>query len=387
MALTNVYYSPSGAGSQDGSSAANAKAAITGTSWTTDIEGETRQNTRWIFLAGTYTVTEELVPTSTDPNADNPHFWVGADADGNLLEPKWSDDSQAHLDTTDYPKIIRTNNGTIFDGAGTSTIYKCLYLENTSTSYNQGGVLNSTFGESLRNFHHGLFMKFGANASASNNNARVHSNFGAKCVMCEFVAGGTKLDTMVQNGGTHYSTLINCRLYGSGTSGSGNGNGVKCDTISPIIINCVIDNLHGNGISDQSTTEGRNGTFFSNTITRMGGNGVDSDAAAQTQGGVLVENNVIYDVGGFAVTANANDDDRLLGSQIGIGDATSGNFQNLDEYENLFTVTAVATTDFVDYANQDYRIRRDSALYKKAGAGSMNLGAIQNEDFEFVSVS
>jgi hypothetical protein len=387
MALTNVYYSPSGAGSQDGSSAANAKAAITGTSWTTDIEGETRQNTRWIFLAGTYTVTEELVPTSTDPNADNPHFWVGADASGNLLEPKWSDDSQAHLDTKDYPQIIRTNNGTIFDGAGTSTVYKCLHLENTSTSYNQGGVLNSTFGETLRNFHHGLFMKFGANASAGNNNARVHSNFGAKCVMCEFVAGGTKLDTMVQNGGTHYSTLINCRLYGSGTSGSGNGNGVKCDTISPIIINCVIDNLHGNGISDQSTTEGRNGTFFSNTITRMGGNGVDSDAAAQTQGGVLVENNIIYDVGGFAVTANANDDDRLLGSQIGIGDATSGNFQNLDEYENLFTVTAVATTDFVDYANQDYRIRRDSALYKKAGAGSMNLGAIQNEDFEFVSVS
>ena len=205
--------------------------------------------------------------------------------------------------------------------------------------------------------------------------------------MCEFVAGGTKLDTMVQNGGTHYSTLINCRLYGAGTSGSGNGNGVKCDTISPIIINCVIDNLHGNGIADLSTTENRNGTFFGNTITRMGGNGVDSDAAAQTQGGVLVENNIIYDVGGFAVTANANDDDRLLGSQIGIGDATSGNFQNLDEYENLFTVTAVATTDFVDYANQDYRIRRDSALYKKAGAGSMNLGAIQNEDFEFVSVS
>ena len=100
-----------------------------------------------------------------------------------------------------------------------------------------------------------------------------------------------------------------------------------------------------------------------------------------------MENNVIYDVGGFAVTANANDDDRVLGSQIGIGDATSGNFQNLDEYENAFTVTAVATTDFVDYANQDYRIRRDSALYKKTEAGNLNLGVIQNEDFEFVSVS
>ena len=385
MALTDVFYSPSGAGSQDGSNAANAKAAITGTSWTTAIEGETRQNTRWIFLAGTYTCNEELVPTTSDPTALAPHFWVGADADGNLLEPKWSDDSQAHLDTTDYPKIIRTSNGGIFDAAGGSTIYKCLHLENTSTSYNAGGVLNSVFAESLRNTHIGLFMKFGANASASNNNARVHSNFSGKSIMCEFVAGGTKLDCIIQNGGSHYSTVIDCRLYGSGTSGSGNGNGIKCDTISPIIINCVIDNLHGAGIADISTSTNRNGTFFGNTITRMGGDGVDSDAGIQNQAGVLVENNIIYDVGGFAVTANASDDDRIQGSQIAIVDASSGNFQNLNEYENNYTVIAVSPADFVDYANQDYRIRRDSALYKRRGG--LNLGAIQNEDFEFVSVS
>ena len=62
-----------------------------------------------------------------------------------------------------------------------------------------------------------------------------------------------------------------------------------------------------------------------------------------------------------------------------------GKSDNLDEYENTYTVTAVATTDFVDYANQDYRIRRDSALYKSNNG--MNFGAIQNEDFEFVSVS
>ena len=54
----------------------------------------------------------------------------------------------------------------------------------------------------------------------------------------------------------------------------------------------------------------------------------------------------------------------MLGSQIGIGDATSGNFNNLDEYENTYTVTAVSPADFVDYANQDYRIQRNSALYK-----------------------
>ena len=326
-----------------------------------------------------------MQPTSTDPNADNPHFWVGADADGNLLEPKWSDDSQAHLDTTDYPKIIRTNNGTIYDSAGNSTIYKCLHFENTSSSFNQGSVLNSVFAEAIRQLYVGVFMRAPANASASNNNSRVHSNFGAKSIKCEFVHLGTKLDCIVQNGGTNQSSLYDCRIYGAGTSGSGNGNGVKCDTNTPQIILCVIDNVHGDGISDQGTSENKNGNFSNNTITRCGANGIDSSGAAQTQGGVQIENNVILDVGGHALVANANDDDRLLGSQIAIGDATSGNFSNLDEYENCFTVTAVATTDFVDYANQDYRIRRDSALYKFDNG--LNLGAIQNEDFEFVSVS
>ena len=88
-------------------------------------------------------------------------------------------------------------------------------------------------------------------------------------------------------------------------------------------------------LTDESTTE-RNGTFVNNTITRMGGNGIDSDAADAT-GGVLVENNVIYDVGGYAVTAHADDDDRLLGSQIGIGDATSGNFKTLMNTKILYS--------------------------------------------------
>ena len=145
MALTEMFASPSGAGLQDGSSAANAKAAITGTSWTTDIEGETRQNTRWIFLAGTYTVNEELVPDIHRPERRQSTLlgWCRCKT-VIFLNQSGLTIRSAHLDTTDYPKIIRTNNGTIFDATGIATIYKCLYLENTSTSYNQGSVLNST---------------------------------------------------------------------------------------------------------------------------------------------------------------------------------------------------------------------------------------------------
>ena len=382
MALTDVYYSPSGAGSQDGSSAANAKAAVTGTSWTTTLEGETRQNTRWIFLAGTYTVNDTLVVSSTVPDASNPHFWVGADANGNILQPKWSDASQAHLDTTDYPKIVQQGNKVTYDSEP-HTHFRCLSFENTSSSFSTT-VINNIFSEIIRTFYYGVFIKFGDNSSASNNNAVGLNAVLSQAVMCEVVAGGTKYSSVVNVGGSNNASLIDCRIYGSSTSGSGNGQGVRNSSGNlNQVLNCVIDNVHGDGISDVSSTKENN--YINNTITRCGGNGINSSGGIQNGRQVNIDSNIIHDVGGFAIAANASDDDAVVGTQIGIGDASSGNFSNLDEYENTFNVTAVTTADFVDYANQDYRIRRDSALYKFNNG--KNLGAIQNEDFEFVSVS
>ena len=57
----------------------------------------------------------------------------------------------------------------------------------------------------------------------------------------------------------------------------------------------------------------------------------------------------------------------------------------MDSYEDMIDVIAITTADFVDYANDDYRIKRTSPLYKFYG--TRNFGAIQNEDYEFVSVS
>ena len=202
--------------------------------------------------------------------------------------------------------------------------------------------------------------------------------------MCEVVAGGTKYSCVVNVGGSNNASLIDCRIYGSSTSGSGNGQGVRNSSGNlNQVLNCVIDNVHGDGISDVSSTKENN--YVNNTITRCGGNGINSSGGIQNGRQVNIDSNIIHDVGGFAIAANAGDDDAVVGTQIGIGDASSGNFSNLDEYENCFTVTAVATTDFVNYSSQDYRIRRDSALYKFNNG--LNLGAIQNEDFEFVSVS
>ena len=57
----------------------------------------------------------------------------------------------------------------------------------------------------------------------------------------------------------------------------------------------------------------------------------------------------------------------------------------MDSYEDMIDVVTVTESDFFDYANLDFRIRRDSTLYKFFG--DRNFGAIQNDDFEFVSVS
>ena len=384
MALTNVYYSPSGAGSQDGSSAANAKAAVTGTSWTTALEAETRQNTRWIFLAGTYTVNDTLVVSSTVPDSSNPHFWVGADADGNILQPKWSDSSQAHLDTTDYPKIVETGNKVIYDSEP-HTYFQCLSFENTASTFTTA-VINNVFSEIIRTLYYGCFIKFGDNSSASNNNAVALNMPAARAVMCEMVAGGTKYNAVVKIGGSNSAAIIESRVYGPGTSGSGDGDGIENQSGSNNqVINCVIDNVHGDGIFDTLSASNTVTNYVNNTITRCGANGIDSSGGIQSNGPCLIESNIIHDVGGFAVVANAANNDLVVGTQIAIGDASSGNFSNLDEYENTFNVTAVSTADFVDYANQDYRIRRASALYKFNNG--KNLGALQNEDFEFVSVS
>ena len=56
------------------------------------------------------------------------------------------------------------------------------------------------------------------------------------------------------------------------------------------------------------------------------GNGINGESTADVTGGVVIENCIFYDIGGYAVTAHADDDDKQYGTQIGIGDATSWQF-------------------------------------------------------------
>ena len=66
---------------------------------------KTMQNRRWVWLTGTYNCTTQLVLSATAPTAAAPMQWVGADASGNVLRPKF-DSTGMNLDLTNYPKII-----------------------------------------------------------------------------------------------------------------------------------------------------------------------------------------------------------------------------------------------------------------------------------------
>ena len=377
MALTDVFISPSGAGDNSGSSVANALPAVSSGDWSTNIEGLTRANRRFIFLEGTYNVSSELVFTSSDPTIADPNIWVGAKSDGTLLEPQF-DETGMHLVTDNYPKIINSANSNLIDTSATE-VFKCIYFENTNSSRN-GYLINNVFAEAKNLSFIGCYGKITPNGS----NSIIFQVWGGTVMMCEAVMNGTNYGKIIHAGGTNQSAVINCRVYGGGKSGSSDGRGIELGTLNDSVVETLIYNVHGPAIYD-GTSNDRNSNMINCTVISVGGDGHDTSVGTDDQRGTSIHGNIFLDIGGDGVKANANDDDIVIASFNAFGDIGGSNFANLDSYETMATIgnKTVSESDFVDFANQDFRIRRSSPLYKGIG-GTRNFGAIQNQDFEFV---
>ena len=380
MALTDVYISPSGAGDFSGSSVANAVAAITssktGDDWSTAIKNLARQNRRFIFLEGTYNVKSELVFTSSDPTIADPNIWVGAKSDGTLLEPQF-DETGMHLVTDNYPKIINSANTNLIDTAAVE-VFKCISFENTNASRN-GFLINNNFNESKNISFIGCYGKITPNGTSST----IFQVWGGTALMCEAVMNGTNYKNIINAGGTNQSAVINCRVYGGGKSGTNEGRGIELDTQNDSVVETLIYNVHGPALYN-GTSNDRNSNMINCTVISIGGDGYDTSAQTDDQRGTSIHGNIFFDVDGDGVKANANDDDIVIASFNAFGSIGGSNFVNLDSYESMATLgnKTVSESDFVDFANQDFRIRRSSPLYKGIG-GTRNFGAIQNQDFEF----
>ena len=378
MALTDVFISPDGAGDNSGSSVANALPAISSGDWSTTIEALDRAGKRFVWLTGTYNVTTKLTFSGTAPTADDPNFWVGADSSGNVLRPEF-DETDLRLDTTNYPKIVMSNNVQIVN-TEEHTSYSCMSFENTSASYSQTSIIDATAGDTDIQHWFGCSFK----AAPANNNADVMLANNSTFHTCVFEATTTQYAGILDLRAV--STATNCRIIGGGSSGSGDGHGVTVTAANTKVDSCVIINTHGNGF-DVNSTNIRVQPFCINcTIAKCGGNGLAvaglTDNTATSGAGL--NGNIVFGCN-RGINANAND-----GRQPGIlitamGDNTTANFNNMDDYEDMVDLITITSADFFDSANDDFRIKRSSVLYKFYG--NQNFGAIQNEDYEFVSVS
>ena len=385
MALTDVFISPTGAGDEDGSSVANALVAIEdgggGNDWSADLISQDRANKRFIFLEGTYNVQTKLTFTGSAPTDTQPNQWVGAKSDGTILQPKF-DETCLRLDLTNYPLFVCSTNVQMID-TEENTYYKCLSFENTNSSYSQGSIIEQSTADI------DLQMWLGCNfkATPGNGNSEVMIASATNYHTCVFEATTKIFDRVLDVRGN--SRIDNCRIIGGGTGGvvGGDGDGLTTTTHTAQIRDCVIANCHGKGVH-MSSTSAKTAINVSNcTIVNNGGNGIDTDQDV-ANGGNLTPNgeaNIIFGNGAVGLKADANDDRQAGFQLLAMGGNTGGNFTDMDSYEDMIDVVTVTESDFFDYANLDYRIRRDSTLYKFFG--DRNFGAIQNEDFEFVSVS
>jgi len=378
MALTNVYISPAGAGDNSGSSVANAVPAIDSNDWSSEIAALDRADKRFIFLGGTYTVASKLAFTGSAPADNTPNQWVGADASGNILRPKF-DESGLRLDLTDYPLFVNTADTQMID-TEEYTFYKCLSFENTNAGYSQGGIVEATTADVDAQMWFGCNFK----AAVASDNAEVMVASTCVMAMCVFECTTKQYDRILD---VRTNTNIkNCRVIGGGTSsGSGDGDGIETTSFSAVITDTVICNVHGDGFYYSNTNDRQNPSISNCTIINCGVNGLAMATPTNNIGNStgICDQNIIFNCAGVGMKANATDD-RQGGCQIVAMGSNGTDFQNLDSYEDMIDKITITTADFVDYANNDFRIRRDSVLYKLLG--DKNLGALQNEDYEFDSV-
>lgn len=384
MALTNLFISPAGAGNNSGDSVANALQAIDSGDWSSEMEALDRADKRFIFLTGTYTHTTKLTFSGSAPTDEAPCQWVGAKSDGTVLRPKFNE-TGLRLDLTDYPLFVCTANTASVD-TEEETWYKCLSFQNTNTDYSQGAVVEPTTGDADQQGWYGCNFK----ADPGHNNAEIMVVSASSFHMCVFESVSKKFDRVVDIRGN--GRLYDCRVIGGGTgvAEGGDGDGITVTTHSSDIRNCVVTNCHGNGIFIASTSAKVGINIAGCTVVNNNTNGIDSSNlnAAGTVIGEFNNGNIIFGngvVNGHGFKANAADD-RIGGMQISaMGGNSAGNFDGLDSYEDMIDVITITSADFIDYANEDYRIHRDSVLYNFNG--THNFGAMQNDDFEFVSVS
>ena len=402
---TEIFASPDGAGSKDGSSVANAAQVIDSNDWKTSFLALDRAKVRFNFLPGTYNTNSTGTFTGNAPDSDNPNMWRGCSADGTPLTdhglPKF-DETGMSLDVSNYPKFVAANNGALMR-TDAHSIYHCMHVQHTRDT---ASFSNSSFGNARTSdgngFQGGIRRAFyGVKVEIDHpNNANLDCLAGAisNFTMCEGRMHGTgQYRSVFRLNGSFYGSYDSCVAVGNGSSAGAAPDSIGINrtaysTGEPHannVYNCVGYNHGGHFLfmGTTSNTNRQNLLFSHNTGISCGGHFMDSTGeVSDTNLAESFNANLCYKIGG-KVFRDANDNpntDHGNFYEVAYGDV-GGTFENISQAVTR-EVDGVTAGDFFDFDNEDFRIRRDSPLYKGT-LRNLNFGAIQNEDFEFVSVS
>lgn len=403
-----IFISPAGAGSKDGSSVANAVQAIDSNDWSSSYLALDRARVRFNFLPGTYNVASTAIYTGTTPDSDNPNMWRGCSADGTPLTdhglPKF-DATGMSLDVSNYPKFNVTFSGSM-TRSNSHTFIHCLNIHNTATQAVFGGSVfgngrnsdNNGFQGAARRVFYGVRMECDNPNQA--NLEMFYSPLG-NMTMCEgrfnqtVYSGNYK--SVFRGSGSFYTSFDTCVAVGHGMTAGSAPDDIGFNRSAFLtgephannVVNCIGYNHPGHFLhmGTSTSTARQNLLFCNNTGISCGGHFIDSSGEVSSVHVAESFNaNLCYKMGGKVFRdANANPNtDHGNFFEVAYGDV-GGTFENLSQLPTR-EVSGVTAGDFVDFANQDFRIRRDSPLYKGTLA-NRNFGALQNEDFEFTSVS
>ena len=403
-----IFLSPAGAGSKDGSSVDNAVQAIDSDDWSSSYLALDRARVRFNFLPGTYNVASTAIYTGTTPDSNNPNMWRGCSADGTPLTdhglPKF-DPTGMSLDVSNYPKFVASHSGSL-TRSDAHTFIHCLHIHNTRNTANFGGSVfgnarnsdNNSFQGAIRRVFYGVKME--CDHPINTNLEMFYTPLG-NMTMCEgrmHQGSGTgKYRSVFRASGSFYSSFDTCVAVGNGSSAEAapdsiGGSRTAFLTGEPHannVVNCIGYNHGGHFLhmGTSSSTTRQNLLFCNNTGISCGGHFMDSSGEVSTI--TVAESfnaNLCYKIGGkvFRDANNNPNTDHGNFFEVAYGDV-GGTFENIAQAVTR-EISGVTAGDFFDYDNEDFRIRRDSPLYKGTLA-NRNFGALQNEDFEFVSVS
>ena len=365
MAITTLYFSTAAAGAADGTSWANRATLFNGSNnWSSVLTGFDFSSNSLLALIGpgNYTCAQELNTTAitTDPTIANPLFLHGCDSSGNMLtapDPDWVSAQPAFSDST-LPVIATASN---IRTINCDNVF-ISFLKLTASARN-GEIIAACRGI---NWCHVINSTSNASAICISFTSPFVSNSFLQC------SGSTYnyvITRSLPSAGALGKTY-NCRIAGGGSSGTCMGVQFSGNSY-PTLSNCTIYGHYGHGIGYAGSSTAALVNLDHCTIVDCGGSGLEMRMDAAQTSAYTVNNCYIANC---LIGINGNSGaGRCFVANSRLRNNTTGDIYQIGNYPTTFDnyTTDGDDTEFVNYANGDYRIANAaSAVWGKGyGAG------------------